>query len=87
MTKMNQYEFLDCPKNAQLILAKHSGKYLSGRMEGKYKVELYFISYFYVEIWIKRKSQEVLHTRTFLDSSSLDPYLECIDISQLFESE
>lgn len=85
MTTLHQADFHSCPKNVQYAIAKHCGSFVANRLEGRYMVKLYFVYYFYVEIWKERRSQEVLYSKTFLDSSQLNPYLEFIDISELTE--
>jgi len=83
MANIHQRDFNSCPHNVQSVLCKYNGTFLARRLESRYMVTLHFVAYYYVELWKDRKSQEVLYSKTFLDSSDLDPYLEFIDISEL----
>ena len=83
MATINQNDFNCCPNNIQLILCKYNGTFLVRRLEYSYIVELHFIGTYYVEIWLNKKSQQPLYSKTFVDHANLYPFLEFIDISQL----
>jgi hypothetical protein len=58
--------------------------YLCQKKEGCFKISLYQIEDFYVEIYFHTTQHSYKSIRTFNDTGDLEGYLEQIDISQVY---
>lgn len=54
------------------------------RKEGGYKVALFALSAFYVEVWLNLISDELYKAQAFTSYSRLDPFLSDIDITSIY---
>jgi len=59
--------------------------FLAQRMEGCFKISLYQLEGFYIEIYFHLSQFCYKSVRVFSDTSELSPYLETVDISGLCE--
>ncbi|HWJ25427.1 MAG TPA: hypothetical protein VNS32_02735 [Flavisolibacter sp.] len=84
---MTIYEFerLGDTGKGQAILK--SGVLLAERFCMDLRVALYQIEGFYVEVYFNSTYKVIQGLKSFIDSDSLDPYLEQIDISELLYTE
>jgi hypothetical protein len=83
MRIFNQQEFGDLQLKDQVVLSSLLGKYMISRMDKEYIVKLYFLHYYYVEVYLSRKEGEVLYVRSFIEDKYLDPYLYRIELPAL----
>ncbi len=54
------------------------------REEGIFNILLYTMDNFYVEVFFRKGSNKVSWLNTFASTDNLEPYLEMIDISDLW---
>jgi hypothetical protein len=66
------------------ILAS-DGVFLAERNDGCYRISLYQVSDFYVEIYYHKTRFFYICIRSFEDVSELFPYFEDIDISEVYK--
>ena len=64
---------------------KEFGQMICYRSEGDQKINLYFVDFFFVEVWFSTKSKLLTDIQSFKTMDKLDPYLEKINISSLTE--
>ncbi len=81
---MTLYEFNALNELEQTEALKEHGVELSNRKEGEYSVTLYQIDSFYVEVYSHNFNRRY---RSFLSTDPLEPYMNTIDISGLFDEE
>ena len=81
---MTLYEFNALDESEQTEALKEYGVELSTRKEGEYSVTLYQIDTFYVEVYSHNLDRRY---RSFLSTNPLEPYMNSIDISGLFDME
>ena len=62
-----------------------TGVYLAERNDGCFRISLYQVNDFYVEIYYHRTRYFYICIRSFEDVSDLFPYLEEIDISEIYK--
>ena len=79
----DEFEYLNLKD--KIILASLCGIKLATRVEGEYRINLYFLNDYYIEVWRCKKEDEILHVRTFIENKFLDVYLNRIDISELIK--
>ncbi|PVY38405.1 hypothetical protein C8E01_117105 [Pontibacter virosus] len=84
---MNLYEFnsiLSLNDRAQAVWDE--GQFLSNRLDGEYKVCLYYMGDFFAEVWVSScdSDSSICHVRAFKSRRLLEPYLSPIDLSTLF---
>jgi hypothetical protein len=60
-------------------LWKH-GVHISERQDGEYRLILYQIDSFYVEVWYHTEGNDIRKFRTFSSTTQLEPYFKNIDI-------
>lgn len=64
----------------KVILSSLMGVKLASRVGSQYKICLFWLNNYYVETWLNKKKDEILHVRTFTQIVNLDPYLSEIEI-------
>ena len=62
-----------------------AGVYLAERNDGCFRISLYQVSDFYVEIYYHRTRYFYICIRSFEEVSDLFPYLEEIDICEIYK--
>lgn len=82
---MTIYTFDHLHEIEQEESVEDEGVFLANRNDGKLMFDLYQMGDFYVEFYyfIDRNNAKVKH-RSFIDTDELHPYLEMMDISNLF---
>lgn len=80
---MNTREFngMDDVRQAETLL--NEGVVIAERLYKEFRILLYQVRHFYVEVYFHKKFDMIQGFRSFESMSSLDPYLEEIDISDL----
>jgi hypothetical protein len=61
------------------------GVFLAERNDGCFRISLYQVNDFYVEIYYHKTRYFYICIRSFADSSELYPYLQDIDISEIYK--
>lgn len=78
-------EYLALEEDLQTQILSWDGVYLDLiRSSRNLNVELYTLYGFYVEIFFDKETEEPLYLKPFNDMRSLEPYLEGIDIADVF---
>ena len=72
-------------KQKQTSLLK-TGVFLAERKVGFFKVMLYEVQNFYVEVFFFKWSKNAIGFRTFTSVDSLQPYLRTIDLASLLNN-
>ena len=62
-----------------------AGVFLAERNEGCYRISLYQVNDFYVEIYYHKTRYFYICIRSFSDVSEVYPYLQDIDISEVYK--
>jgi hypothetical protein len=79
---MHDFDEMDAIEKLQ-VLAEQS-VFLLQREEGCFKISLYQMENFYVEIYFHRTQFSYKNVRVFSNTSELAPYLDAIDISDAY---
>lgn len=58
------------------------GTLIADRIEGEYKLLLYQIDSFYVEVWYHVEHNVIKRYRSFSSMEQLEPYMDAINIKQ-----
>ena len=61
------------------------GAHIADRKEGEYKLILYHLFSFYLEVWYHIEHNVVKRYRTFSSTEQLQPYLSTIEINRLLK--
>lgn len=77
--------FKNLTKNQKRTTVLRHGAFLSEKSYGLFRTMLYQLDGFYVEVYFTRFSKEALWFRSFDSTKNLQPYLQQIDISSLFQ--
>lgn len=80
--KFCEFKSLDLPSQVHVICKK--GVYLSDRLEDDLFVALYFVHDFYVEVFYRFKSSEIIKILSFHSDVMLQPYLDKIHLGNIF---
>ena len=78
-----EFTYLDETKQAETLLER--GIFLTERLYKNFTIFLYQIDNFYVEVYHNIWFNTLQGMRSFEDDETLQPYLESIDISCLYE--
>ena len=81
---MTHTEFTTLAENEQALLTWFNGTYLAQYFDGTFTIILFQVEGFYVEVYYHRKNKEVYRYHNFSNVEKLDPYLDKIDISGIF---
>lgn len=73
-----QFKFLDEAEQQETLW--EMGVHIAERDEGEWRLILYQIEAFYVEVWYHREDNYILKFRSFLSTEQLEPYLSKVDI-------
>ncbi len=74
------YHFNSLDEKMQAEAIWEHGVHIADRIEGAFKLILYQIESFYVEVWYNPAENSILKFRSFSSTTPLEPYLEKIDI-------
>ena len=73
-----EYNGLDVEQRAEILWDK--GVYLATRQEKEFRILLYQIDGFYVEVWYNTNKNAISRLKSFRSTNPLDPYLRDIEI-------
>ncbi len=73
-----------CTESQQDTLLKN-GTFLAEREDGPFRVMLYQLEGFYVEVYFFKLYHQVAFFKTFESTNALQPYLKTIDVSALLQ--
>ncbi len=76
------FDYLDSVAKTELLT--HSGVFLGTRREGCFRISLYQLEYFYVELYYHIAQKSYISIRSFEEVGELNPYLDEIDISEVY---
>ena len=77
--------FKTLPKKAQQELLLSEGTFLAERTDGPFRIMLYQLDNFYVEVHFFNLYNKVAFFSAFEATESLEPYLETIDVSSMLQ--
>jgi hypothetical protein len=83
--QMTQEEFAQLDDNKQAAALIDRGVFLTERMYKNFSIFLYCLDDFYVEIFHNLRFNVMQGMRSFRANEDLDPYLETIDISAVYQ--
>lgn len=83
---MTLYQFKALELNEQTQATWDFGEQVAIRMTAKYKILLWVVEDFYVEIFYNYIDNQIERTRSFRNPDLTEPYLDQVDISDLFEN-
>jgi len=77
--------FNNLSKFQQCVLLWQEGTFISNRFRKKgYSIDLYHLGKFYAEVWYNGNRKQVGSIRTFSKMEKLEPYLDIINIDDVF---
>ena len=77
------YEYNALPEVDKANICWNEGTYLTLRTEGQYKINLYSLYNFFVEMWYDPVENKITKLRTFSSRHQLGDYLDNLDIEKL----
>ena len=77
------YEFNSLTKNEKVEVLCECGVYLCERPDAVFRIVLYQINNFYVEVKYNTVHNRIIEFQLFTNTKMLEPYLRQIDISYL----
>ena len=77
------YEFNALSKNEKVEVLCECSVFLCERPHPAFRIVLYQINNFYVEVKYDTTNNSILEFQVFINTKLLDPYLEQIDISYI----
>lgn len=80
---MNMYQFNCLDEVRQIELLWSTGVLVGSRQEGFYKILLYQINSFYVEVYYQYFQGKMVKLKSFTETDLLQPYLDAINITSL----
>ena len=80
---IEDFNFLDALAKTEVI--SMDGIFLAERSEGCFRISLYQLQNFYVEIYYHTTRFFYVCIRSFEDDGELSPYLSSIDISEIYK--
>ena len=83
---MNMYQFNCLDEVRQIELLWSAGVLVGSRQEGFYKILLYQIDSFYVEVFYQYFQGKMVKVKSFTDTDQLEPYLNAINIAFLLQN-
>lgn len=78
-------QFNALPKEDQQDLLLKSGTFLAEREDGPFRIMLYQLDSFYVEVYFFNLYNKVAFFKAFRSTTPLQPYLNKIDLSDLLQ--
>ena len=80
---MTLYKFKKLTELEQSILVWKEGAFVGQKSEGVYKVVLFQVASFYVEVYFNTEEKRYDHLRPFSSTVQLKDYLAQIDITEI----
>jgi hypothetical protein len=80
---ITDFNFMDGIAKTEILAT--AGVFLAERNEGCYRISLYQVNDFYVEIYYHKTRYFYICIRSFSDVSEVYPYLQDIDISEVYK--
>lgn len=80
---MKLYEFNTLNMEAQIDAVCSKGVCLGGRQEPQFRIFLYQVDGFYVEVFYHWGTKKVTDFKAFMDTDLLEPYLDEINLAEL----
>ena len=80
---LTQFNALSRQTQQETVL--RSGIFLSERKQGAFRVMLYQLEGFYIEVYFYKQSNVVFWLKSFSSTEELQPYLQQIDLTQLLQ--
>lgn len=80
---MNVYQYNQLSNGQQLDTIEQSGVLLAERERSYYRIKLYQVDSFYVEVYYHTHFNVVVNINPFTNTGCLEPYLQKIDIEPL----
>jgi hypothetical protein len=82
---MNLRRFNQLSRNEQRLCLLTKGIFLDERSTLRHDVMLYELDGYYIEAYFLKNTNKAVFFKTFTDTVYLEPYLQEIDLQQLFE--
>lgn len=83
MAIYHRYQFESLELKEKIVLSSLFGQFLISRRESNYRIKLYFLYYYYVEVYFSEEDEEILYVRTFISTRGLSPFLANIKLTGL----
>jgi hypothetical protein len=80
---IRNFNFMDGMTKTEVLATE--GVFLADRNDGCFRITLYQVNDFYVEIYYHKTRDFYICIRSFEDVSELYPYLQDIDISEVYK--
>jgi hypothetical protein len=80
---IKDFDFMDGMAKTEVLA--NNGVFLAERKDGCFRISLYQVDDFYVEIYYHMTRYFYICIRSFEDASELCPYLQDIDISEIYK--
>ncbi|HEV3224544.1 MAG TPA: hypothetical protein VGZ90_16810 [Puia sp.] len=80
---ISEFNFMDGMAKTQVLATE--GVFLAERNEGCFRISLYQVNDFYVEIYYHKTRCFYICIRSFADVGELYPYFQDIDISEVYK--
>jgi hypothetical protein len=80
---ITDFNFMDGIAKTEVLASE--GVFLAERNDGCFRISLYQVKDFYVEIYYHKTRFFYICIRSFTESSELYPYLQDIDISEVYK--
>lgn len=80
-TELYNYEFNLLPLKEKAQFTWEHGTYLANRQEDDFRINLYHLDKFFVEVWYDPEEIRICKLRSFKSKKCLDPYLDRIDLA------
>lgn len=80
---IQQFDTLSKENQQEVLLNK--GVFLAERQDGPFRIMLYGLNGFYVEVYFFNLYNKVAFFQSFEDTEALQPYLEQVDISAVLQ--
>lgn len=74
------YQFNAMDEMEQIEALWEHGVHITERQDGEYRLILYQIDSFYVEVWYHMEDNDIRRFRSFSSITQLEPYLKNIEI-------
>ncbi|MDN5201763.1 hypothetical protein QQ008_10330 [Fulvivirgaceae bacterium BMA10] len=81
---MDIQRFNQLSEKGKSFFIKNNGTYIATRRESGCWINLYELSGFFAEVWFQLIDNKIVFISTFESLTNVDPYLEKIDIQDVF---
>ena len=79
---IEDFDYMDSISKTDLLTK--SGVFLGTRRDGCFRISLYQVEHFYVELYYHIAQKSYISIRSFDEVGELNPYLDEIDISEVY---